>query len=211
MSRRSPRSRPFPCRCLGNPSGEQFKASSASASRRECRCRAARAARSFTRLCSPAWLRSCLPAAAVGRRCLFRFRGRSVRRRRRTGISFRIRFQGRCRRRELQADWALSRADEKAAFERFVDFVIARLEIHPDLHIYHYAPYEPAALKRLMGRYATRERRDRPNAPGGPVCRSVCGRAARDPCQRRELLDQEAGALVRHSSALSDCRMPRRF
>jgi predicted RecB family nuclease len=55
------------------------------------------------------------------------------------------------------ADWALSRADEKAAFERFVDFVIARLEVHPDLHIYHYAPYEPAALKRLTGRYATRE------------------------------------------------------
>ena len=27
----------------------------------------------------------------------------------------------------------------------------------PSLHIYHYAPYEPAALKRLMGRYATRE------------------------------------------------------
>ena len=56
-----------------------------------------------------------------------------------------------------KADWALSRADEKAAFERFVDFVIARLEAYPDLHIYHYAPYEPAALKRLTGRYATRE------------------------------------------------------
>ena len=55
------------------------------------------------------------------------------------------------------ADWALSRAEEKAAFERFVDFVIARLEKFPDLHIYHFAPYEPAALKRLMGRYATRE------------------------------------------------------
>jgi predicted RecB family nuclease len=55
------------------------------------------------------------------------------------------------------ADWALSRTDEKAAFERFVDMVIARLETYPDLHIYHYAPYEPAALKRLMGRYATRE------------------------------------------------------
>ena len=54
-------------------------------------------------------------------------------------------------------DWAFSRADEKAAFERFIDFVIARLEAHPDLHIYHYAPYEPAALKRLTGRYATRE------------------------------------------------------
>lgn len=55
------------------------------------------------------------------------------------------------------ADWVQSRADEKAAFERFVDFVVARLETYPDLHIYHYAPYEPAALKRLMGRYATRE------------------------------------------------------
>jgi uncharacterized protein len=55
------------------------------------------------------------------------------------------------------ADWALSRVDEKAAFERFVDLVIARLVTYPNLHIYHYAPYEPAALKRLMGRYATRE------------------------------------------------------
>lgn len=56
-----------------------------------------------------------------------------------------------------RSDWALSRADEKAAFERFVDFVIERLGTFPDLHIYHYAPYEPAALKRLMGRYATRQ------------------------------------------------------
>jgi predicted RecB family nuclease len=28
---------------------------------------------------------------------------------------------------------------------------------HPGLHIYHFAPYEPGALKRLMGRYASRE------------------------------------------------------
>lgn len=58
---------------------------------------------------------------------------------------------------EYHSDWALSRADEKLAFENFVDFVIARWEKIPSLHIYHYAPYEPAALKRLMGRYATRE------------------------------------------------------
>jgi predicted RecB family nuclease len=25
------------------------------------------------------------------------------------------------------------------------------------MHVYHYTPYEPAAPKRLMGRYATRE------------------------------------------------------
>jgi predicted RecB family nuclease len=53
--------------------------------------------------------------------------------------------------------WALSRIDEKSAFETFVDFIMARWVQFPGLHIYHYAPYEPAALKRLMGRYATRE------------------------------------------------------
>ena len=56
-----------------------------------------------------------------------------------------------------EANWAFSRTDEKRAFETFVDFVMARWAQFPDLHIYHYAPYEPAALKRLMGRYATRE------------------------------------------------------
>lgn len=55
------------------------------------------------------------------------------------------------------ADWALTREAEKQIFERFVDFVSERLKVYPDLHIYHFAPYEPAALKRLMGRYATRE------------------------------------------------------
>lgn len=55
------------------------------------------------------------------------------------------------------AEWAFSRAEERGAFERFVDFVMARWAQHPGMHIYHYAPYEPSALKRLMGRYASRE------------------------------------------------------
>lgn len=55
------------------------------------------------------------------------------------------------------AEWVYSKEQEKLAFEHFVDFVIGRLQQYPDLHIYHFAPYEPAALKRLMGRYATRE------------------------------------------------------
>jgi predicted RecB family nuclease len=58
---------------------------------------------------------------------------------------------------EYTADWAFSRVEEKLIFERFIDFVMHRLEQYPDLHIYHFAPYEPAALKRLMGRYASRE------------------------------------------------------
>jgi predicted RecB family nuclease len=58
---------------------------------------------------------------------------------------------------QYRGDWAVSRKGEKQAFEAFVDFVIARWQRYPDFHIYHYAPYEPSALKRLMGRYASRE------------------------------------------------------
>jgi uncharacterized protein len=52
---------------------------------------------------------------------------------------------------------ALGRAEEKVAFERFVDFVHARLTQWPDLHVYHYAAYEVTALKRLMSAHTTRE------------------------------------------------------
>ena len=52
---------------------------------------------------------------------------------------------------------ALSRDEEKAVFERFIDGVHARLRQWPDLHVYHYAAYEVTALKRLMGEYGTRE------------------------------------------------------
>jgi uncharacterized protein len=54
-------------------------------------------------------------------------------------------------------DGAFTAAGERRAFERFIDFVMDRLATYPDLHVYHYAPYEPTTLKRLMGRYATRE------------------------------------------------------
>ena len=53
--------------------------------------------------------------------------------------------------------WAHDRAEEKQRFEEFVDLVIARLDAHPDMHVFHYAPYEPSAMKRLMGRHGTRE------------------------------------------------------
>lgn len=58
---------------------------------------------------------------------------------------------------DYAALWALDRAAEKRAFERFVDLCMARWESDPGFHVYHFAPYEPAALKRLMGRHATRE------------------------------------------------------
>src|SRR5216684_3347745 len=58
---------------------------------------------------------------------------------------------------EYRACWALDREAEKATFEKFIDSVIAGLAREPKMHVYHYAPYEPSALKRLMGRYASRE------------------------------------------------------
>jgi uncharacterized protein len=53
--------------------------------------------------------------------------------------------------------WAHDRDAEKRMLEELVDFVHARLRDDPDLHVYHYAAYEPNALKRLMSEYATRE------------------------------------------------------
>jgi predicted RecB family nuclease len=58
---------------------------------------------------------------------------------------------------QYQQRWSFTRTEERGAFEGFVDFVMERWQQHPDLHIYHYSPYEPSALKRLMGRYASRE------------------------------------------------------
>jgi uncharacterized protein len=54
-------------------------------------------------------------------------------------------------------EWAFEGADERAIFEKFVDFVMKRWATHPTMHVYHYAPYEPSVMRRLMGRHDTRE------------------------------------------------------
>ena len=58
---------------------------------------------------------------------------------------------------DYTALWGLSHQKEKENFERFVDWVMEHWTSHPNMHIYHFAPYEPSAMKRLMGRHATRE------------------------------------------------------
>src|SRR5438034_5676169 len=55
------------------------------------------------------------------------------------------------------AFWGHEPDEEKRAFEQVVDFLIDGLNRNPDLHVYHYAPYEPNALKWLASTYATRE------------------------------------------------------
>jgi uncharacterized protein len=52
--------------------------------------------------------------------------------------------------------WALDRTTEKRALESFLDFLAARLQDHPDLHIYHFGAYEISALRRLCSRHDTR-------------------------------------------------------
>jgi predicted RecB family nuclease len=56
-----------------------------------------------------------------------------------------------------EAAWARDRDEERAVFERFVDFVVERRRRYPGAHVYHYAAYERSALRRLMGEHATRE------------------------------------------------------
>lgn len=53
--------------------------------------------------------------------------------------------------------WAHDRRQEQQSFEAFIDFVTAHLRSYPAAHIYHYAPYETTALKRLMSLHGTRE------------------------------------------------------
>ena len=53
--------------------------------------------------------------------------------------------------------WGHDRAGEKAAFEQLIDMVVARLDAHPEMHLYHYGGYESGAIKRLMQRHATRQ------------------------------------------------------
>jgi uncharacterized protein len=56
-----------------------------------------------------------------------------------------------------RSHWAFSDAEERIAFEMVVDDTSRAWEANPGIHVYHYAPYEPGAFKRLMGRHATRE------------------------------------------------------
>ena len=58
---------------------------------------------------------------------------------------------------EYRKWWAFTAAEERDAFEQAMDFIMERLERDQNMHVYHFAPYEPTAFKRLMGRHATRE------------------------------------------------------
>ncbi len=53
--------------------------------------------------------------------------------------------------------WAHDREGERQALLGFLDYVTARREAHPGMHIYHYAAYEKSALLRLAARHGVGE------------------------------------------------------
>ncbi|MCU1371640.1 MAG: putative nuclease (RecB family) [Ilumatobacteraceae bacterium] len=54
--------------------------------------------------------------------------------------------------------WAHDRRAEKVAVETYIDWLVARRATpgFEGMHVYHYAPYEVAGLKRMVQRYGTR-------------------------------------------------------
>lgn len=58
---------------------------------------------------------------------------------------------------DYHALWAFTPEQEKVAFESFIDSIMANWEHYPNFHIYHFTGYETGALKRLAGKYGTRE------------------------------------------------------
>ena len=152
------RSQPCLCRSSGDPIGEPPKATRRSVSRPGFKSRGGRWGRSCTKPCLRS--RDLVYLAFLNPRQATSFSTSKVTRSSETaGWNFcsGIFTSMLTAPPQYTGDWASNRQDERAAFERFIDFVSGRLAIYPDLHIYHFAPYEPAALKRLMGRYATRE------------------------------------------------------
>ena len=53
--------------------------------------------------------------------------------------------------------WAHDQAQEKLAFEGFIDWSYQRWQQDPTLHIYHYASYEITAINKMVNRYQTRK------------------------------------------------------
>ncbi len=58
---------------------------------------------------------------------------------------------------EFRAFWAHTREDEGRAAADLLDFLIDRMRRFPDAHVYHYANYEIAALRRLTAQHRTGE------------------------------------------------------
>ncbi|HVP18120.1 MAG TPA: TM0106 family RecB-like putative nuclease [Spirochaetia bacterium] len=58
---------------------------------------------------------------------------------------------------QYRALWALNPEEERRGIEDLIDFIMDQWQSNPGMHVYHFSPYEPGAVKRLIGRHGTRE------------------------------------------------------
>jgi uncharacterized protein len=58
---------------------------------------------------------------------------------------------------KYQGFWATNEDEERDAFDAVIKLILHAWAVDPLMHVYHYAPYEPSAFKRLMGRHALHE------------------------------------------------------
>lgn len=61
------------------------------------------------------------------------------------------------RRRQYRDFWAHNSEEEQAVFMAFIQWAYERWQSDPSMHIYHYANYEIAACRKLMGQYGVCE------------------------------------------------------
>ncbi len=54
--------------------------------------------------------------------------------------------------------WATNRLEEKKSFSEFIEFLTQRWKRYPNMSVYHFAPYEPTAIKRLARVHAVFEK-----------------------------------------------------
>jgi len=109
--------------------------------------------------------------------------------------------------------WATTLEEERLAFEQFMDFATETRQRNPGAHIYHFAPYEPVALKRLMGRFATREEQLDELLRGGAFVdlHKVVRRALIASVERYSIKDLEPFFGYAREQQLAEASMSRRI
>ena len=98
----------------------------------------------------------------------------------------------------FRAFWGLDRDQEKRAFEEFVDFIIERRRRYPEMHVYHYANYEKAALRRLAQQHCDARSRDRRSAARRSPRRSL----RRRPPRRRRSRKRATASRASNASTI---------
>ncbi len=109
---------------------------------------------------------------------------------------------------DFTAFWAFDRASEREALADFLAYVAERRAAYPEMRIYHYAPYETSALKRLVGQHGVGEEQLDDLLRGGVFVDlyAVVRQALRVSQPSYSLKKLEPLYMAEHRASLDDCR-----